>query len=174
MNPFYIDADNDVIIENLRNRRTGEYLNGATLTFSLFRTISEDAAMTAGSAVLTSDSADFTDDDVGKQVVIRRAGAHNKDLRTTIVSRTSGTQVVLSTAASKTVTDAVLRMSLPSAANVSMDYVSGSNGKYQGTLDEGVALNDGDEYFLGVTVDAGSDRKDFRWLRVPAKFREDE
>ena len=62
------------------------------------------AAMTSGSAVLTSADAGFVAGDVGKWIRVEKAGAAGADLVTTIASRASGTQITLSVAASTTVT----------------------------------------------------------------------
>ncbi len=63
-----------------------------------------DAAMTSGSAVLTSSTAAFTAGDVGKWVSVQGAGAAGIDLVTTISAYTSATQVTLAASASTTVT----------------------------------------------------------------------
>lgn len=67
-----------------------------------------DAAMTAGSAVLTSASANFVTGDVGKAIVVYGAGVAGSlgKLETTILSRSSATNVTLADAAVNTVTNA--------------------------------------------------------------------
>lgn len=40
----------------------------------------------------------------------------------------------------------------------SMAYVAASNGKYQGTLEDGLAVTAGEKYFATIDVDAGSDK----------------
>ena len=62
------------------------------------------AAMTSGSAVLTSADAAFVANDVGKWIRVEKAGVAGADLVTTIASRANGTQVTLSVAASSSVT----------------------------------------------------------------------
>ncbi len=42
------------------------------------------------------------------------------------------------------------------AENVTMDYVSGSNGEYLGKLPHTIALVDNDQYIAEVTADAGA------------------
>lgn len=63
-----------------------------------------DAAMTNGSAVLTSATAAFTSADVGKLISIRNAGAAGVGLSGTIAGYTNATTVTMSVAASSTVT----------------------------------------------------------------------
>jgi hypothetical protein len=64
-----------------------------------------DAAITAGTAILTSASANFTSADVGKTFMLNGAlGAAAKPLITTILSQQSGMQVTLSANATATVT----------------------------------------------------------------------
>lgn len=65
--------------------------------------IASDAAMTSGSAVLTSASAPFTVGDVGKAVMVLAAGASGETLVGTISGFTSSTQVTLSATAGSTV-----------------------------------------------------------------------
>lgn len=64
-----------------------------------------DGAMTSSSAVLTSASASFSANDVGKLIVVAGAGATGGDLSTTILSRQSPTQVTLSATAGTTITN---------------------------------------------------------------------
>lgn len=63
-----------------------------------------DGAMTSSSAVLTSASASFSANDVGKLIVVAGAGATGVDLSTTILSRQSSAQVTLSATAGTTIT----------------------------------------------------------------------
>lgn len=62
-----------------------------------------DAAISSGSAVLTSATGLFTAGDVLKPIVVAGAGTGGADLRTTIASRQSATQVTLAANASTTV-----------------------------------------------------------------------
>jgi len=172
MTPLYIGSDNSVILDLLTDSFTGQYINsGVTMTFTTYRIIAADAIMTSGSAALSSATASFVAGDVGRAVIVVGAGVDGADLRTTISAYTSATQVTLGTAASQTVSRATLAKSLSDAKDVAMSYVASSNGKYRGILDEGVALADGQYYVLEVTIDAGSDRKDFRRLVLGAKYR---
>jgi hypothetical protein len=65
--------------------------------------MAEDAATAAGSALLTSVAMAFTDADVGKRAIVAGAGTGGGELRTTILSRQSATQVILAVPASTTV-----------------------------------------------------------------------
>jgi hypothetical protein len=67
-------------------------------------TIVFDGAMTSGSATLTSATAGFVSGDVGKVIVVKRAGTSGRDLITTIASFTNSTTVTLTATASTTVT----------------------------------------------------------------------
>lgn len=62
-----------------------------------------DGAISAASTTLTSATAVFTTDDIGRQVTIAAAGPSGSNLVTTIASRTNSTTVVLSDAATTTV-----------------------------------------------------------------------
>jgi parallel beta-helix repeat protein len=73
-----------------------------------FRTVS-DGAISSGSNVLTSATANFTTSDVGKQITINGAGTSGARLTTTISAYTSSTQVTVVSSASTTVTGAVVR-----------------------------------------------------------------
>ncbi|MGA0598611.1 hypothetical protein, partial [Enterovirga sp. CN4-39] len=55
----------------------------------------EGCATTAGSAVLTCPRAAFTAGDVGKTVILKRAGASGGQMISTITSRTSATTVTM-------------------------------------------------------------------------------
>lgn len=65
-----------------------------------------DGAITSGAAILTSATAAFVPGDVGKSILVSRAGAAGAHLVTTILSRTNSTTVVLSANAGTTVTGA--------------------------------------------------------------------
>ncbi len=64
----------------------------------------DDAAITSGSATLTSSSAGFVSDDVGRTVLLPTAGAAGGLLTTTVSAYVSATQVTLAATASTTVT----------------------------------------------------------------------
>lgn len=66
-----------------------------------------DGAMTSGSATLTSASAAFTSELIGKSIRVRAAGAAGADLISTVSSVTDGTHIVLSHSASSTVSASV-------------------------------------------------------------------
>jgi hypothetical protein len=67
-----------------------------------------DAAITTGTATLTSVTAVFVAGDVGKGIWVAGAGAAGAQLSTTILSRTSATTVVLNTNAGTTVSGATM------------------------------------------------------------------
>jgi hypothetical protein len=76
------------------------------------------------------------------------------------------------------VNDATLTFTLKNSAGsavsgasaVSMTYVSGTNGCYQGVLEDGVSLTEGSTYYLEITATASSDRIGFRRLTYQAKY----
>ena len=70
-----------------------------------------DAVTTAADATLTSATAAFTSADVGRQVIVTRAGVDRVDLVTTIVSVTNGTTVEMAVAADETTAGADLTIS---------------------------------------------------------------
>lgn len=170
MEKLYIGADNSIILDGLRDSATHAYIADATIRFTLFRQWIEDGTMSAGSAVLTSEAGEFVAGDASKSIIVPGAGAQRSDLRTTISSRDSSTQLTLATAATYAVTYSRVFVSVPAAKDVLMPYV-GANGKYRGTLDSAVALSDGELYRLSVSIDAGSDREDFRELILSATYR---
>ena len=65
-----------------------------------------DASITAVTATLTSATAGFTANDVGKQIIVVGAGTSGKNLWTTIATYVSATQVTLASAAGTTVSGA--------------------------------------------------------------------
>ncbi len=170
---IYIGADNSVVLDELQNSSTEAYVNsGATITFTLYRLLCRDGVTTASSTTLSAVSAPFVAGDASRSIVVLGAGTNGADLRTTISTYTSTSAVVLGTAASVAVTNAEVRLSVTSATAVSMSYVSGSNGKYRGTLDDSVTLTAGETYWIEISADAGSDVIDFRSFDVTAKYRE--
>lgn len=170
---LYIGSDNDVILDELKNSRTDTYVNsGATVTFTLYRVICKDAVTAASDATVTAASAPFVSGDAARKVVVLGAGANGADLRTTIASYTSTSEVELTTAPSVAIAKAEVRISVADATTVTMSYVTDSNGKYRGTIDDDVVLQDGALYWVEISADAGSDVKDFRSFDVIAKYRE--
>lgn len=93
---------------------------GATFRLLLTRWIDDgfsrrvrDAAMTAGSATLSSATAAFTAADVGRAVQVWRAGTNGGKLITTIAAYVSATEVTLAAAAIRTVADGCLWVYTP-------------------------------------------------------------
>lgn len=168
---IFIGSDNAIILNGLADSATQGYINDGTLSFTLYRQRTEDAAMTAGSAVLTSESAVFSSDDVGRHVVVPGAGQFGSDLRTTVSAYTSATSVTLAASAQTAVAYARTLISLPNAAGVAMSYVSGSNGRYRGILDSSVPLGVGG-YVLAVSISGGAGRDDFRQIEIAAMYRQ--
>ncbi len=83
--------------------------------------VTMDAAMSSGSAILSSATAEFLPGDAGQAVTVTGAGASGATLSTTISSWQSPTQVTLAASASTTVTAATLYVSvmgLPATQNI--------------------------------------------------------
>jgi len=171
MTKLYIGSDNSVILDELKDTSTDLFLNSATVTFTLYRLQARDAVSVAASTTLNVASGPFVAGDVARSIVLLGAGADGSDLRTTISSYSSSTAVVLSASPSKSVTNGELRISVTNATAVSMSYVTDSSGKYRGTIDDDVALKDGDTYWVEVSADAGSDRKSLWVLEILAGYR---
>lgn len=87
-------------------------MDGATVTnvrsYDDQQRVVTDGAMTASSNLLTSTTASFTSDDVGKTITITGAGGGGSTLSTTILSWTSKTQVRTVSNASTTVSGATV------------------------------------------------------------------
>ena len=171
MDFLYIGVDNTVVLENVRSSRTHAYINDATIRLTLYRLIAEDGVTVAASTTMTSATAGFVSGDVGKSIIIPAAGAQRSDLKTTIATYVSATEVTLTDAPTFAVTYAQLHLSVPGATSVLMTYLADTNGKYTGTIASTVALSKGELYCLAVTIDGGSDREDYRQINIGATYR---
>jgi hypothetical protein len=104
------DPTQDEQIKFLINSATGRFKAYAQREFTTLspQTTGAGGAMTAGSAILTDTNANFQAGDVGKVIVVYGAGVLGvyAALETTILSRTSATQVTLSQNAANTVSGA--------------------------------------------------------------------
>lgn len=105
------------------------------------------AAMTAGSALLTSQADIFSSTDVGKPIRVAQAGASSSNLDTTIASFITATQVTLAAPAQTTVENVGASFGTPvgPALQAALDDIKAGSG---GTL-----MIDG-FYFLNTAVDA--------------------
>jgi len=56
------------------------------------------------------------------------------------------------------------------ASSVSMSYVTGTNGVYEGTLEDGVSLTENATYYLEITATGSGDRVGFRRITYTAKY----
>lgn len=57
-----------------------------------------------------------------------------------------------------------------SGASGTMTYVTGTQGVYEGVLEDGVSLTDGSTYYLEITATSSSDRIGFRRIEYKAKY----
>lgn len=57
------------------------------------------------------------------------------------------------------------------ATAVSMSYVTGTKGVYEGTLEDGVSLTENSTYYLEITATASGDRVGFRRISFQALYR---
>src|SRR5688572_18458880 len=89
-----------------------------------------DAAIAAGTNVLTSPSAPFTAGDVGKSIVVAGAGAAAAKLKTTIASFVSATQVTLAASAATTASSAgaVFGTDCSAALQAALNAITASRG----------------------------------------------
>lgn len=55
---------------------------------------------------------------------------------------------------------------------ITLSYIAASNGDYRGTLEDGLALEDGNTYIVEVHIDAGSDLIGFWRFEVVAQYRD--
>ena len=56
------------------------------------------------------------------------------------------------------------------ASGISMSYVTGSKGVYEGVLEDGVSLTAGSTYYLEITATASGDRVGFRRIPYTAAY----
>jgi len=56
------------------------------------------------------------------------------------------------------------------ASNISLSYVSGTNGVYEGVLEDGVSLTENSTYYLEITATASNDRVGFRRIKYTAAY----
>lgn len=57
------------------------------------------------------------------------------------------------------------------ASGVSMSYVTGTRGVYEGVLEDGVSLTAGSTYYLEITATGSGDRVGFRRIQYEAEYR---
>ena len=57
------------------------------------------------------------------------------------------------------------------ASTISMSYVTGTKGVYEGVLEDGVSLTENSTYYLEITATASGDRVGFRRLTFQALYR---
>jgi len=167
---LYVNADNQVIYDELADSDTDEFINDATLTFTVLRKVATDGVMTAASTTLTSLIAPFVAGDVGKAILVRGAGEQREDLRTTIATYVDADEVTLTVAASTTVSAAIVEVSIPNAKDVVMDYELSSDGRYVGILEDTAPLRAGETYRIEVSITAAG-TQDFRRVEVLAEYR---
>lgn len=143
------DSTQDEQIRFLINSATGRFKAYAQREFTTLspQTTGTGGAMTAGSAILTDAAAAFATTDVGKAIVVYGAGTLGvyAALETTILSRTSATQVTLSANAVNTVSGATYTY-----GGATRTFELGSDG-YGGAF---VNISPGDAQAIGtVTLD---------------------
>jgi hypothetical protein len=57
------------------------------------------------------------------------------------------------------------------ASAVSMTYVTGTKGVYEGVMEDNVSLTAGSTYYLEITATGSSDRVGFRRIQYEAEYR---
>lgn len=68
-----------------------------------------------------------------------------------------------------TLRDASL-VAVTGATSISMSYVTGTKGVYEGTLEDGVSLTENATYYLDITATASGDRVGFRRIQYTAVY----
>lgn len=56
------------------------------------------------------------------------------------------------------------------ANGISMSYITGTSGVYEGTLEDGVSLTENSTYYLEITATASGDRVGFRRIQFVAQY----
>lgn len=105
--------------------------------------LSDGGAVSAASTAYSNSGASFAADDVGKDILIRGAGASGADHITTIATYVSATAVTLTDAAETTVTDAAT------------DYATNDSEAFQAAFDAGIGTvrgEPGKTYNVGTVV----------------------
>ena len=153
---FMIANDNRVLLKGLKNESTGEFVNDATVTMTLYKVAARDGQMVAGSDTLSSLSEEFLASDVGKAIVVIGAGDQRSDLRSTLVSVDSINSVTLADSATVAVEEAEVWLSVPDAVDLSLTYIEDSDGDYEGTLDNALLLERGACYVAEINADDGA------------------
>lgn len=57
------------------------------------------------------------------------------------------------------------------ASGISMSYVTGTKGVYEGVLEDGVSLTENSTYYLEITATASGDRVGFRRIQYVAVYQ---
>jgi hypothetical protein len=113
-----------------------------------------DAAMTSGSAVLTSSHVYFQPGDVGQSVKVYGAGASGADLVTTIASYQSQTQVTLTLAASTSVSSAhayVSVLGLPVTQTIGNAAFAMDDSSHSGYATDNITSSDFTDVVINTT-----------------------
>lgn len=168
---IFIRADNTVQISELKDAVLDTFINNATVTFTVYRQMAVDAVTLAADATLTSATAAFVSGDASRKIIVAGAGVDGSDLYTTILSFTSATEIELAVNATKAVTDGVIWVSVDNALTITMGYVAASDGKYRGTIEDGVPLVDRGSYLVVISIDGGSDLLGHRVIDATAVYR---
>lgn len=61
-------------------------------------------------------------------------------------------------------------LAVSGASGVSMTYVTGTQGVYEGVLEDGVSLTENSTYYLEITATASGDRIGFRRIAYKATY----
>lgn len=171
---YLVDDDGSFSIEKVLNRRarcscrvedfSGAYRPSELAEFVVWNEArsTNDAAITASGTTLTSASATFVAGDVGQTVEVFGADTGSQPLVTTIVSRTSATQVVLARAAVNTVSGAFLRVGKREFAGLVTSLDETDVGE-AGGVRHALEADDYHQYFdrmiLKLSVEAGQTMK---------------
>lgn len=170
---WYADSDNTVKVVGLKDKRTGAYVNAATITASLFKATPLNplgVAVDKGGGLvgipvtahgLTS-GVDF----------IRFTDSLGYDAQYDVHADTTANEIVITaTFAEETFTGTEsIYIGITNAKSVSLAYLSGTDGDYAGKFPKTAIIVTGQDYeAFGVAV-SGGDEVLFRILR-PAAYK---
>jgi len=160
MDKIYIDSENLVTIDELKNEETGAYLTGGdTVVMTLFKRsplhIDEDgvAADKGGGKVGIPVAAHG----LATNDIVRISETENYNGEYTLDATSTADEVVITaTYVAETFTGREnVFVGLASCYQVPLSYVAASSGKFQGYVQDTTHLIEGDRYILFVSVTSG-------------------
>lgn len=150
----YVDNDNDVEIHNLRLRDSTEPITDATVTATLYEVLEDSGTITEDDTELETDH-EFTAEDIGKSIVVGRAGTNGADLFTVVADVTDHVAELADPAESST-DYGRLSLSVEDYEDVTVEHME--NGTYRFTIesDAGLVANRGYWIRFQISADGGT------------------